>query len=144
MVVMSLCHTLHVVRPLGVKEGKGLKLLGFELVSDIDIVVPEYPEITKYINEIRHEKITYRQVKAGCRFTLSTTELIILLSKEEYSGYCEAKGDTKGLQLSIRDVKRGNEFLLYPIFRYKRGLGSVIEDTHSINSGRLLQLQYKK
>lgn len=150
----SMSGTLHFVQLLGTQFDKGTrratkgagvsemvdcpKTVGIELVSDVDIQVPQYPEVSVAVVKatgIDPEKVTYKAVKAGEKFHLSMIEFMLLITQPEYAGKCEAKGDPEGLVFTPKfaQFRQGKAKIVTPAVSYKRGLGAVKENIFPID-----------
>lgn len=124
--------TLQFLNILAVKDKGKVKQVGVELVSGLDITVPQIPFIytSEYIPTIPNmNEVSSRVVKAGERFTLSLIEFVMLITKEEYAGCCQAKGYNDGCKLYTDIIHAIPLNKVKVRVGYKRGLGSIKEQT---------------
>jgi hypothetical protein len=110
--------SLHFVSMLGMVHVKALrrgqnregidtcKMYGIRMVSDKPIKIPQIPIQYDHITGVPEGVLTYKDVKAGEQFDLSTIEFMYLIIRPEYSGVCDdGKGNPNGLFLSVKTGK---------------------------------------
>jgi len=150
----SMSGTLHFVQLLGLQSTKGTRrvskgdgtsemvacpvTVGIELVSDVDIEVPQYPEVSVTVVKstgIDTSKLTTKKVKAGEKFALSFIEFMFLITEPQYAGTCEAKGHEDGLQFvpKLAQLQKGESKIPTPAVTFKRGFGAVKENIFPID-----------
>ena len=162
--LFSLEGTIHFVNLLGTssqtsgllktEDGStkyAMKVVGVKLRTDIDIEVPVISVLKDKKTGIAPEDVSSRNIKAGEEFNLNMYEVMLLITRPEYSGCITRDGHTRGVYFSARTVNyyNGKEKLPTPSLSARTGTGALRDSTIAIDKkisrgAYVIKDEYKK
>lgn len=110
--------------------------VGGVFVSSEPIEIPQLDASKDYEKGFTAEDVTMKKVKAGEEFALTMTEIMLLLTREEYAGVCNRNEHEKAISFAPKMAKFDSQeqALPTPTLRAKVSTGSVKADMVDIDT----------